>query len=307
VLFEDHCLSRSVRFLSRSFHRWLTVSSLSILVLKDGQIVEQGSHKELLALDGIFASMWADQVSSDDPAHSIGDTSIKKEVPGYTVEESEPLAAKPGWEQDAAPAIPEPSEVMVSADDLDIVPEPSLAVETLAEHEGQAEPVPVAFPKSETGEPDSQPVVNDDTDVPISSLPTAAEPLTFPATEDVSSPPPGAVGSPGQGPIVTFGENVNTSRTGTPDPESEPKRKRISSQNFQRLARRISLTTKRTSSISILPGLKRDNSPRVSTEGVGEGSLRTESPAGSIKSDADKGKKKKDKKEQKEKNKKAAA
>jgi ATP-binding cassette subfamily B (MDR/TAP) protein 6 len=281
------------------------VFSNSILVLKDGQIVEQGNHKELLALDGIFASMWADQVSSDDPTHSIGDTSIKREVSGYAVEELEPLAAELDWKQDTALAVPEPSEVTVPADDLDAVPEPSLAAETPAEHEVQAEPVPVAFPKSETGEPDSQRVVNDITDARMSPVP-AAEPLTFPTTEDISSPPPGTVGAPGQGPVVTFGENVNTSRTGTPDPESEPKRKRISSQNFQRLARRISLTTRRPSSTSILPSLKRDNSPRVSTEGVGEGSLRTESPAGSIKGDADKGKKKKkDKKEQKEKNKKA--
>ncbi|THG93856.1 hypothetical protein EW026_g7493 [Hermanssonia centrifuga] len=34
------------------------------LVLKDGQIAEQGSHTELLAKGGFFASMWAGQISS---------------------------------------------------------------------------------------------------------------------------------------------------------------------------------------------------------------------------------------------------
>jgi ABC-type transport system involved in Fe-S cluster assembly fused permease/ATPase subunit len=29
-------------------------------VLKDGQIIEQGSHRELLELSGLLASMWAD-------------------------------------------------------------------------------------------------------------------------------------------------------------------------------------------------------------------------------------------------------
>ncbi|EDR09151.1 uncharacterized protein LACBIDRAFT_249450, partial [Laccaria bicolor S238N-H82] len=56
-------------------HRLSTIASADlILVLKDGHIVEQGTHKELMALDGIFASMWADQVSStEDPPVSIGE------------------------------------------------------------------------------------------------------------------------------------------------------------------------------------------------------------------------------------------
>ncbi|OAX32373.1 P-loop containing nucleoside triphosphate hydrolase protein [Rhizopogon vinicolor AM-OR11-026] len=34
-----------------------------IVVLKEGRIAEQGSRKELLELDGLFASMWADQIN----------------------------------------------------------------------------------------------------------------------------------------------------------------------------------------------------------------------------------------------------
>jgi hypothetical protein len=254
-----------------------------ILVLKDGQVVEQGSHKALLALDGIFASMWADQVSSDDPSHSIDDTSMKREVSGYIVEELEPAAV----EHDRVSPVTDSSAVMFSAD-VDVVPEPSLADEARNEQHGHAE--------SPALEMDASDAISDSIDPPTSSAP-AAESLAFP-TADISSPPVSEpIVVPSQGPAVTFGEDVNPPRTGTPDAESEPKRKRISSQNFQRLARRISLTTRRQSSASILPSLKRDSSPRVSTEGRGEGSLRTESPAGSIKGDTDKGKSKRDKKE----------
>lgn len=281
-------------------HRLSTIASADvILVLKDGQIVEQGSHKELLALDGIFASMWADQVSSDDPVHSVEDTSMKREVSGYVVEAPEPIAAEDG-KHDTTSIVPDFSAAKFSADDVDTVPGPSLAAEVPGEHQGRAEPTAIAFPMSEIDASDAQPVTSDSTDVLASSAPI--KPLTSSTTEE--QPPPEPVAAPTQGPAVTFGEGVNPPRTGTPDPESEPKRKRISSQNFQRLARRISITTRRQSSSSILPSLKRDNSPRVSTEGRGEGSP-TESPAGSIKGDADKGKLKK--KDKKEKNKKGSS
>jgi ATP-binding cassette subfamily B (MDR/TAP) protein 6 len=43
------------------------------MVLKDGRIVEWGSHRELLELNGLFASMWADQISaSEDPEAQTG-------------------------------------------------------------------------------------------------------------------------------------------------------------------------------------------------------------------------------------------
>jgi hypothetical protein len=36
----------------------------SIVVLKEGRVVEQGSRKELLELNGLFSSMWTDQIST---------------------------------------------------------------------------------------------------------------------------------------------------------------------------------------------------------------------------------------------------
>lgn len=105
-------------------------------------------------------------------------------------------------------------------------------------------------------------------------------------------------------PAVTFGVSSPPSRTGTPGPEDEGKRKRISSQNFQRLARRISLSTRRQGSISSIipniPGLKRSESPRASTDDNdtrAEGTT-TNSPASSVKGD-DKGKSKSKKKDKK--------
>jgi hypothetical protein len=107
-------------------------------------------------------------------------------------------------------------------------------------------------------------------------------------------------------PAVTFGLNVNSppSRTGTPGPDDEPKRKRISSQNFQRLARRISLSTWRQSSVSsIIPGFKRSESSMQGRASTDDNDIRAEgstsnSPASSVKGDDKGNSKKKDKKGQ---------
>ena len=43
-------------------HRLSTVIAADeIIVLKDGRIAERGRHAELLARDGLYASMWARQ------------------------------------------------------------------------------------------------------------------------------------------------------------------------------------------------------------------------------------------------------
>src|SRR6202012_1999340 len=43
-------------------HRLSTVQKMDrIVVLDDGKIVEEGSHKELLQLKGIYAKLWAHQ------------------------------------------------------------------------------------------------------------------------------------------------------------------------------------------------------------------------------------------------------
>ena len=46
-------------------HRLSTIQNANcILVLKDGKIVEQGSHQQLLDSHGIYAEMWADYLRS---------------------------------------------------------------------------------------------------------------------------------------------------------------------------------------------------------------------------------------------------
>jgi len=244
----------------------------SILVLKDGQIIERGSHKELLARGGVFAAMWADQIlTSGDP---IGDQSVTEEaVSGKQIEpeahaEVEDEAPCEHATSGAFAETPEASPIaLVSAENTDAPPVP-------AEE-------PVARPADEPGPP---------------------APVTFPTSDDTQLVPSELISSQSGGGI-TFEDSANLppSRTATPDPEGESKRKRISSQNFQRLARKMSLATRRQGSGTIIPGIKRETSaPQASQDGAGTSSARNsnDSPAGSVQSDTGKNKdKKKDKKE----------
>jgi len=259
-----------------------------------------------MELDGLFASMWADQVS-DHPPSSSG-ASIKKKASGYSVGMGVAEEAKEDTQ-----GVPEPVEELLPTQKFS-EPDSSGKVADVRHGELVASQLTFSMPPSAQEElvefpvsievPDHQEVTQS-TEVPIRSPTPTSVPIVFPGTE-VNQPvirtgEPVTIPAPTM--AVTFGASVNSppSRTGTPDPENEPKRKRISSQNFQRLARRISLTTRRqSSSSSIIPGLsfKRDQSPRVSIDDNtqrAEGSSTNDSPAGSLRGD-DKGKSKKNKK-----------
>jgi hypothetical protein len=246
------------------------------LVLKDGQIIEQGSHKDLLALNGVFATMWANQISSSgDPASSIKDQGDNKEaVSGHIGDQNE--SATHVTAEDEAPR-----EVATSAALVD-TPEAIPAALDLMENTDDAPPVPfkeaVVYPADES----------------------APAPLAFPSSEDTRGLPSEATSSQIGG-VVTFGDTANSppSRTATPDPEAEQKRKRISSQNLQRFARKMSLTTRRQGSGTFVPGIKRDASS-TQPDDTGTGSTRNsnDSPVGSVQSDVGKGRdSKKEKKE----------
>jgi ATP-binding cassette subfamily B protein len=54
-------------------HRLSTVTDADeILVLRDGEIVERGSHTALLEADGVYAAMWAAQVELEEAAETVG-------------------------------------------------------------------------------------------------------------------------------------------------------------------------------------------------------------------------------------------
>jgi ATP-binding cassette subfamily B protein len=54
-------------------HRLSTITDADeILVLREGEIVERGSHNSLLEMDGVYAAMWAAQAELDQVAEEIG-------------------------------------------------------------------------------------------------------------------------------------------------------------------------------------------------------------------------------------------
>jgi len=200
-----------------------------IVVLKDGGIVEQGSHKELLELNGLFASMWVQQISASE------EPSTSKVIAGYDVSEAPVVDIAESEMRSSVVeermAVESPQVVPASLQTRECEPEASLGVE---------------FP------------VSDDTAPAVDSGPMAF-PTSTSNTPSVHSHPPGQ--GHAQGASVTFDAGViNTPpRTGTPEPGSGSGSGRKVAQNFQRLARRISLSGK-APKLSNLPGLRRDAS-----------------------------------------------
>lgn len=349
-IISDHRISRHVRSLGHfetPFTHTISLPYFRILVLKDGQIVEQGTFRDLLAKEGIFANMWADQVSAEEPLFSTGEGSIMKkekepEVPGYDV--GTPVAedlvdvtvpdqssvsgdaattdAVPGQEVDEKIEVPfteepeeqppaeEPSQPISYAQAAAAPPQDENSVVSKIP-QGVAFPSSgsesaVAFPTSSEGDEAAQePVVSStDKQAPV-AFPSAGDdaPVAFPTSEDAPQITPAATPKSPLSPAVTFNVENAPARSGTPDPTGS-KRKRISSQNFQRIARRISFGPKRSGSSSSLIAsqalLGRESSKEGSVQG--EGSTRAsvdDSPSGSIQGEDSKKLKKKDKKDKK--------
>ncbi|THH03982.1 hypothetical protein EW145_g5852 [Phellinidium pouzarii] len=289
-------------------HRLSTIASADvILVLKDGQIVEQGSHRELLENDGVFASMWADQIRAEEPQFSSFN---KQEVSGYAVEPAKAADAevpKTGTTESEPEPVPEPAnheeDISVQAAPRSEEQETAVHAETESK-EGTTEPSFAAIAAQESAadapvvEYASAPSTSSDAPVAFpSSGPVAfpSEVVSFPSYDESPEPErePGSTTPSAPVPTgVTFDESVQfpASRSGTPDPSADPvKRKRTASQNFQRFARRVSLVGRRQGSIPPLPGqpLKdelKDGSGNDEGNVRGEGSARGEgeSPAASL-------------------------
>ncbi|EKM54007.1 uncharacterized protein PHACADRAFT_257573 [Phanerochaete carnosa HHB-10118-sp] len=257
-------------------HRLSTIRSADlILVLKEGQIVEQGTFGELLGKGGIFASMWADQISNEDGSSSV--QAKMEPATGYAVEDAEPAKDKAEEIEVLAeePLVVEPDvqpvEIPATGDVL--VPEPPVEGELDtaapdAEDEpkpAEESPAPVAFPisgsaidLSEDGHSGHVLAASPDNSVAFPTDGDGAAPaaVAFPGSENQSTPNTPALSGGSSTPGVTFQNIPTPERSGTPDEGStnEGKRRRtLSTQGVQRLARRISISGKRQGSGSSLP------------------------------------------------------
>ncbi|CAL1708342.1 unnamed protein product [Somion occarium] len=236
-----HRLSASFSILSPA-SIYLTI----ILVLKDGQIVEQGTHSELLAHDSIFPSMWADQISSSDAA-----SSHKKDISGYAVDHDEEHATK--TEQDTTDFAPSvAARVTTAAETAEGADQQVLATKSAppAPESTHGEPTAeasegahtvrseaastssvstasVAFPASSMHGPEPERFPTS-ASAPI-SFPTSdsphGTPIAFPGSEgDTSSQHTPSLAERAQTPGVTFQNVAMPPRTGTPDVDQDGKR-----------------------------------------------------------------------------------
>ncbi len=255
--------------------------------------------------------MWADQINAVGSSYQIDDPVPFTDEPVTGDTDAAPT-------QDTAEPLAEASEAPVdgTAPAQDTVLEgtrpqaalsPDGSVAAVAAGT-QVDNAPVAHPSSHVGGLPASDAAHPEAN-PVAFPTSDSVPVAFPGStsdETASQKAPSVTQTPG----ITFAQEVGTpERTGTPDPESETKRKRISSQNFQRLARRISITTRRAGSVSgipILGNLRRDSTaasssaPAQASTDSDPPKASSESPAPSLsiqsEPDKDKAKKEKDKK-----------
>ena len=306
-------------------------------MLKDGQIVEQGNHSELLALNGEFAKMWAAQVQGAEDVPLAG-SHQKEAVSGYSVEEpatkegAEPAATQVEHFVDSPAAVDaelaqaETAEEENAAANAETAEAPSstapdevgaaVPAQSGAEHSQEATTIvddqaPVAFP-AEAAE-GARPSGDSAAAVAFpGSGSEAAAPVAFPGGDDAASQkamtlPEGAQ-TPQQTPGVTFQDAQSPPRSGATSPDPDGKRRRtLSTQGIQRFARRLS-TSKRSDSVSAVPkaggfmaALRREGTSTSKDDGSSKDA--GESPNASVSSDIGQAKKlsKKEKKKDKRK------
>lgn len=63
-----------------------------IIVLRDGAVVEQGTHDELIQIGGLYATMWHEQSSDTSGTEEIA--SLEKEIQSLRSEREEAILAE---------------------------------------------------------------------------------------------------------------------------------------------------------------------------------------------------------------------
>lgn len=234
-------------------------------MLRDGQIIESGSHRDLLTSNGAFAAMWAEQISADDESQDVKDIIAEsskraESAIDHTEQINLPITDSPP--PVVHQTIPVDEEILadpgkgkaVEAETTEVTAEPEIQTEPVNEAtfadaiSSDPEPVEAKAPSEKT------PSVKETPPTQI----TFPGQIAFPGStgpEDDSSMRRGtSFDGPSPTPGVTFEAGVNPSRSETPDPDfKEPKKKLMSSQNFQRLARRISIGNRKQSSGTTTP------------------------------------------------------
>lgn len=251
-------------------------------MLKDGQIVEQGSHSELLALNGEFAKMWAAQVQGAEDVPHNG-SHQKEAVSGYSVEDpatkegAEPIVAQVEHLVDSPAAVDVelvqdeaegahdeaedikedaaevPSGAVPDDETGSVVPAPSGAEHSQEATTAVDDQAPVAFPveAAEGVRPsgDSAAAVafpGSDTAAPVA--------FAFPGGDDAASQKAETLPEGAQTPGVTFQDPQSPPRVGATSPDPDGKRRRtLSTQGIQRFARRLSTSKRPDSVLSSVP------------------------------------------------------
>lgn len=231
------------------------------MVLKDGQIIESGSHKELLAKGGYFAEMWQKQISGDDDQGFAGPSGDTKEIGISHEAQPTDVTVVPAPE-----VLPQPEQLPFLAPGPAMVPLPPTEAELQAAADAETGPwAAVEDAKAASvraGDASIKESVAPSVQAPgrevISLTDDAAEvtatpqsvgfpsaaPLAFPGSDDASSVRQSVSNAPTS---ITFKAQDPPHNPTDSKSDKEPKRKRISSQNLQRLARRISLGGKKAS------------------------------------------------------------
>ncbi|KZT04683.1 uncharacterized protein LAESUDRAFT_744261 [Laetiporus sulphureus 93-53] len=297
-------------------HRLSTIASADvILVLKDGQIVEQGSHNELLALNEEYAKMWAAQVQGIEDAGSSQSRQKEAAVSGYSVDDADPSTKGSNTiineSTVAAATSAGPADVVV--DDVHTVADAEMTAETQVaaavqeiiedgapDVEGTEEPAgdvvqagsahgtgdASAVAAAEARKSDDAPAFPRSESPAVIGFPTVADEAEIgfqhaTATPEHATATPERAETPQTTQGVTFEKESHTPPRPIPGAsEGDGKRKRtLSTQGIKNLTRRMSTSQYRQDSSSSIPKLG----------GFMSGMLKRESTTGSASTSRDAG------------------